>query len=607
MSEGSGLDTAGASQLDGTADRRRRPLGILVCNETNRRLIIQARDDASLKLALSPMERARRLTKAEEHRFELKQYEQQGYVSLAPEPDQTLVRHSTLLGVVRCWFLVFFPLAGLIGGLDRLYWLVGAGFLLVLEGLSLLLQWRKTLDSSLRSVASWVRQQVCLLLVLVIGVVLPSAMLLFSTGLWGHLKLAHQKGLLGDPVLHGELAGHLLPLLLIVTLSLLPALLFFAFDRQHVASLRHMFVSQIFRFDSTITTRRDIESKYGHLMDDAYGTDVGSNAERLLPTRRSPLFVSTLMITIGWTLTLLSMNPLDGDGSRSMAAVLAPPRSVLTSAFLGAYFYALQAVFRSYARRDLQPKSYSHIAIRIVAVTILAWVLSGVASSVEGANPPWLLALVFLIGIVPETGLVLIYDFVHKLLRGHKPWKNESASLVDEHEPLTELEGIDLYDRARLIDEGVTNVEALAHHDIIELTLMTRIPVSRLLDWLDQAILHLRMGKEERSAVLERLRQYGIRTATDLVKACEDEDRRARLECVLNATSTPPSANSQVSPRLDIILQTIKDEEWLQNLLQWHAPQKHKPLHLPEKVPRCPDVPRMRIASAFPCSEASSR
>ncbi|WP_170115672.1 hypothetical protein [Melittangium boletus] len=382
-------------------------------------MIIQAQDGSSLKLILSPLERARRLTKAEEHRFELKQYEQQGYVSLAPEPDETLVHCSNLLGVVRWWYLAFFPFVGLLGGLDQLYWVVGGGFLLVLVGLNLLLQWRKTLNSSLRSVASWVRQQVSLLLVLVIGVVLPSTMSLFSTELWSHLKLAHQQALLGDPALHRELVGHLLPLLLIVTLSLLPVLLFFAFDRQHVASLRHMFVSQIFRFDSTITTRRDIESKYGHLMDDAYGADVGSNAERLLPTRRSPLFVSTLMLTIGWTLTILCVDSPAG-GPRAMAAVLTPPRSMLTFAFLGAYFYALQAVFRSYVRRDLQPKSYSHISIRIVTVMILAWALSGMALNMKGANQNWLRALVFLIGIVPETGLVLIYDFVHKLRRGHK-------------------------------------------------------------------------------------------------------------------------------------------------------------------------------------------
>ena len=33
-----------------------------------------------------------------------------------------------------------------------------------------------------------------------------------------------------------------------------------------------------------------------------------------------------------------------------------------------------------------------------------------------------------------------------------------SASL-DERDPLTKLDGIDLYDRARLSEEGVTNIE----------------------------------------------------------------------------------------------------------------------------------------------------
>ena len=37
--------------------------------------------------------------------------------------------------------------------------------------------------------------------------------------------------------------------------------------------------------------------------------------------------------------------------------------------------------------------------------------------------------------------------------------------------PLTALEGIDLYDRTRLASEGVTNIEALAHHNMIDLVL----------------------------------------------------------------------------------------------------------------------------------------
>ena len=66
--------------------------------------------------------------------------------------------------------------------------------------------------------------------------------------------------------------------------------------------------------------------------------------------------------------------------------------------------------------------------------------------------------------------------------------------MIAERDPLTNLEGIDLYDRARLLDEGVSNVEGLAHHDLIELMLQTRIPAPRLVDWIDQAILYLHVG-----------------------------------------------------------------------------------------------------------------
>ncbi len=37
-------------------------------------------------------------------------------------------------------------------------------------------------------------------------------------------------------------------------------------------------------------------------------------------------------------------------------------------------------------------------------------------------------------------------------------------------------------------------MEGLAHHDLIELLLQTRIPAPRLVDWTDQAILYLHVG-----------------------------------------------------------------------------------------------------------------
>jgi hypothetical protein len=136
------------------------------------------------------------------------------------------------------------------------------------------------------------------------------------------------------------------------------------------------------------------------------------------------------------------------------------------------------------------------------------------------------------------------------------------------------------------MDEGVTNVEALAHHDIVELILTTRIPVPRLLDWLDQAILHLHLGETGRSTLLKRLRKYGIRTATDLVKACKDEGQLAQLEKVFACSAKQPEPASQKQGdealgRLGIIRDSLKDEEWMQHLLNWHRPQHIQECHLP--------------------------
>ena len=67
---------------------------------------------------------------------------------------------------------------------------------------------------------------------------------------------------------------------------------------------------------------------------------------------------------------------------------------------------------------------------------------------------------------------------------------------------------------------------ALAHHDLVELMLPTRIPVPRLVDWTDQAILQLHVGAQD----LAKLRSYGIRTATDLLTLRSSAEARGKLD-----------------------------------------------------------------------------
>ena len=53
---------------------------------------------------------------------------------------------------------------------------------------------------------------------------------------------------------------------------------------------------------------------------------------------------------------------------------------------------------------------------------------------------------------------------------------------LDQRSPLTQLDEIDVYERTRLEEEGITSVQALARHDLVDLMLSSRIPAPRLID-----------------------------------------------------------------------------------------------------------------------------
>ena len=135
---------------------------------------------------------------------------------------------------------------------------------------------------------------------------------------------------------------------------------------------------------------------------------------------------------------------------------------------------------------------------------------------------------------------------------------------------MTDISGIDLYDRTRLASEGVTNIEALAHHDLIELMLQTRIPVPRLVDWTDQAILHLHVDAADRAT----LHKYGIRTATDSVYARDQAEKREELPEFLGILR---GSRSGKPPRMQVILDAMEDEEWMRNLRFWHSDGSAQP------------------------------
>jgi hypothetical protein len=399
--------------------------------------------------------------------------------------------------------------------------------------------------------------------------------------------------------------------ILLSTASILPAALYFWFHRQKMPVVREGFLRDIVRLDPNVQTVDDADTSYSGLIDDVYGSDPTASG-RARAGRTSgvgwgglPILIATLLFAALWNWTLLSAvehredNVINARMSAATAAgltdyrvtdgpppvpgykeappnnldVLTPDRDLVSFAFLGSYFFALNMLFRRYTRSDLGPKAYTHVCVRIVTALVMAWAVSQIPflrTGSGGPNAP-MLVLAFFIGIVPETGTAVIQDFLRSSSK-----LGRSVPSVREKHPLADLDGISLYDRSQLLEVGIENIESLAHTNLVELMLWTRIPTSRLVDFVDQAVLYLHVRgpaalvagtrlDENDDGALQVLSAHGIRTATDLERAYKLSRHRrsdARFLHLLDAPSAPVH-------RLQVVLDALEDDEWMVYLRNW--------------------------------------
>ena len=426
-----------------------------------------------------------------------------------------------------------------------------------------------------RGVAQRVLHIVLLLVVLAVGVAVPLAAVWYGTGL--PLLLDQLDGPTDGAVVANELVARGLHLLLIALLVLMPALMYFWFDREKVETLLDRWLAHIFRFDPTLRTLGEVDAKYGRRLEEAYGARASGVSLRFQQRARSraPVVMATLLVALGWVLVLVNIGSDlvandDGGGQEraiaGTAVLFEVANTPISFAFLGAYVYALQVVFRGYVRGDLRPKTYNAISVRMIVAFVLAGVLEGVLPD-DSAGARVALAGAFLAGIVPDTVLRRIRD-----LAGWHQHRQDRDELADEL-PLTDLVGIDLYERTRLAEDGITNVQALAHHDVVALTLSTRIPFERVVNWVDQAVLYEHVSRAQRAA----LRRIGITTATALLEVWRAE----------------PVALQAAVPELQVglVVQALQRADWVPMLLAWRT-------HRQVAVPALYRFPRDDASSA---------
>ena len=244
---------------------------------------------------------------------------------------------------------------------------------------------------------------------------------------------------------------------------------------------------------------------------------------------------------------------------------LTPIWTPVNFAFLGAYFFGIQMLFRRFVRRDLGPNAYLAFANRVILSIIAVWVTivcyAGLAdNSIAGTVksliilptdaakqwPETLLAIAFVVGVFPR----MLWQFIATLFV-----KITFAKLViqsiESKQPLSELDGLTVWHESRLEEEDVENVPNMATVDLVDIMLHTQIPAERLIAWVDQAILYSALGPEGAGTIesnpRQKLRVLGVRNATQVVAAFDaEQEARIALEAALRSDEEPSITSTLV-------------------------------------------------------------
>jgi hypothetical protein len=186
-----------------------------------------------------------------------------------------------------------------------------------------------------------------------------------------------------------------------------------------------------------------------------------------------PVSITVVVLAIGWLITLPPVRGKLVDEQEVWTTALTPTATPVTFAFLGAYFFAIQMLFRRYVRSDRRGSAYVAVVMRIVIALIGIWVITGFAKATPwGDDESKLLLVGFAVGVFPVVAWQITRNIMVKIFRFALP------SLQPEM-ALNCLDGLTVWHEARLEEEDIENVPNMATADIVSLLISTRFPADR--------------------------------------------------------------------------------------------------------------------------------
>ncbi len=376
-----------------------------------------------------------------------------------------------------------------------------------------------------------------------------------------------------------------LRVLLMLLGGVLPVLIYTSFVRNRLPTLFVEYKQNLRRLGFP-----EYLELYQKKFEEIYGRNPEESASRqLLSLSESPVIVATLLSAFGWFIVFFpSSDP----------STLIPNNSTLAYGFLGAYIFGLGALVRQYLRDDLQPRYYANLTLRFLTVFILSWLVGVVVDYLQpGTTKDLYLLVAFVIGLFPTVGLLIIQRIGAKILgmvfKGfYEPY------------PLNDLDGLNAFQEDRLMLEGIENLQNLATANIVDLMLRTRYPVEQIIDWIDQALLHLHVRK-----MVDAFQQSGYRTATDFLDAFNAppeqgaslDDWRVRLAAVIFNQLDAETAKGLDQDRMLTLMDTTAAAlVYDPNMFHVQYWRKHEYEALPEEVERMRTRADLKLMQGLP-------
>ena len=301
----------------------------VVENRTARSIQIAAIENAADRAPLIiPPFGARRITAAQYQHFDFQRWEDPGLIVSSLEPDQ--VERAKVTGAEVSFYTIVAAVligCGPVGCAAARH--VGSGSVRVQDQTGLLSQ----TASVLRALFPFSLLLVIAAPLLLVGTYLARRRTWFSQGGRALALAIIAISVIGvaaiGPVLimvsfsmkDVLVTGRMLQMIFIVIAALLPAMLYFLYDRQKVSIVSKTFYREIVLLDPAIHTSADAEEKYGHLINEVYGD---KSAGYYLANVGLPITLSSVLIALGWLLILLPLIPTQPQGPADFFNLVSP-------------------------------------------------------------------------------------------------------------------------------------------------------------------------------------------------------------------------------------------------------------------------------------------